>query len=188
MIRKGFNAISSGTSGKFSDQVTVRNINGKEVICKNAPKRSGPPSEKQLAAINRFKAAAAYGYKAIRNAALLPFYESIRIGGNTAYNMAHADYMKAPEIDVIDTTGYSGEVGTPIIVDARDNGRVTSVQVEIFSAAGDVIESGAAVEDAEAGNWRYVSTVANATPAGCRLVATATDMPGNETSQEVVLQ
>ncbi|HUP10578.1 MAG TPA: hypothetical protein VM187_00150, partial [Niastella sp.] len=41
--------------------------------------------------------------------------------GTTAYNIAFADYLKAPVVRSIDTSLYKGTAGTTIVVDARDN-------------------------------------------------------------------
>lgn len=187
MIQKEFNAISTGASGKFGNQVTLR-IRGKRlIICKNRSASSVPPTENQLEVQSIFKRAAAYGRKVIKNLDLRRLYKAAAKEGASAYNAAVADYFQAPEIVEVLTTGYTGNVGEKILVDAKDNVRVAGVHVEIFTATGDLLESGEAVLPADQVEWSYAAQLENAAASGSRIVVTATDMPGNITVQEVVL-
>ncbi|UYQ95504.1 hypothetical protein MKQ68_10370 [Chitinophaga horti] len=187
MIQKEFNAISTGASGKFSNQVTLRNKAGKLFICKNKGASSVPPTEAQQGVMSMFKRAAAYAKKAIRDLDLRKLYQAAAKAGATAYNAAVADYCKAPKITGVLTETYTGNAGDIIMVEATDDVRVTGVNVEIFSPAGDLLESGAATGGTDAEDWTYTTTLPNTDVAGCRVVATAVDMPGNITTTEVVL-
>jgi hypothetical protein len=64
---------------------------------------------------------------------------------------------------------------------------VTSVHICIHHANGHLIEQGDAIMQINTGDWLYPVAVANEPFAGSKIMATATDLPGNKTSVTVTL-
>jgi hypothetical protein len=59
--------------------------------------------------------------------------------------------------------------------------------VEIYSAAGALLEKGNAVQQGNGVDWIYTATQANNALAGSKIKAIATDVPGNEGTLELTL-
>ena len=95
------------------------------------------------------------------------------------------DYLNAPEISNVNTSGYSGNAGNKILVHATDDFSVESVTVRIELADGTLVEEGAATELPF--HWEYVATAANAALGGTKIMVTAKDLPQNETEKVIVL-
>ena len=109
-------------------------------------------------------------------------------GGQTAYNVALRDAMSPPVIDGVDISGYKGTVGDLISVKARDVITPASVKITILSATGVVLEQGdAVIKTNDRRFWIYTVTAANAALTGTRVVATATDLPGNEAEKTATI-
>jgi hypothetical protein len=68
-----------------------------------------------------------------------------------------------------------------------DDFRVTAVQVEIYTAAGTLLEKGNAEQQVNGLDWTYTATQANNLLTGSKIKAIATDIPGNEGTLELVL-
>lgn len=66
--------------------------------------------------------------------------------GESAYNVAVADFLNAPDIKEVDFSKYTGEVGSQITICAIDDFKVTDVQVEIFDSTGVLVERGGALQ------------------------------------------
>ncbi|WP_315821520.1 hypothetical protein [Paraflavitalea speifideaquila] len=104
------------------------------------------------------------------------------------YSRAVEDYMNSPEVFSIHTRNYTGVSGGKIIVSAMDDFRVVSVRVEIYAANGQLLESSNTAQDPNNSlDWNFTATMANSLLAGSRIVAIATDVPGNEGIMEVTL-
>ncbi len=88
-----------------------------------------------------------------------------------------------PVIDRIDVAGYHGQVGNPIVVHARDDVGVTSVEVLLRTAAGDVIENPATVRVGD--TWRASATVAVPPGSTITVIASAFDAAGNDIVNEL---
>ena len=95
--------------------------------------------------------------------------------------------MSSPIVKSIDTNHYHGDAGDSIAVRATDDFRVVSVRVEIYAADGTVLETGNAEQDINGIDWTYTITQINNSPAGTRIKAIATDVPGNKGMLEVSL-
>jgi hypothetical protein len=107
---------------------------------------------------------------------------------HSAYLVAMSDYLKAPEVKSVDTTGYTGAVGQSIIVKATDDFQVRVVNVIIEDAAGNELERGAAVttEDILFG-WLYTTTAVNPALAGTKVIVSVSDVAGNRTEKTFTL-
>jgi hypothetical protein len=64
---------------------------------------------------------------------------------------------------------------------------VDAVKVAIRNSSSELIEEGNAVINPDGITWNYTVTQYNSNVAGCRIKATAYDIPGNEGSMEVVV-
>jgi hypothetical protein len=59
--------------------------------------------------------------------------------------------------------------------------------VEIYAANGTLLEEGKAVKENNGLDWCYTATQLNGTLAGTKIIAIATDVPGNEGILDVSL-
>ena len=103
------------------------------------------------------------------------------------YNVAVADFMKAPDIDEIDITNYTGKVGDTIRVRAIDDFKVVQVQISIINADGTILEEGNAVLQDNGLDWIYTATQQNDNLDGDKIIVRASDKPGNITTEEEIL-
>ncbi|MFI5155234.1 MAG: hypothetical protein ACHQEM_03570 [Chitinophagales bacterium] len=115
-------------------------------------------------------------------------YEKKASPGNTAFNVAFRDFLKAPVVKKIDASNYNGNPGSTIIANAKDDFRVAEVKLSIRTASGVLIEEGSAVLNPINRNlWTYTATQTNATVAGSVISCIATDLPGNKASLDLVV-
>jgi hypothetical protein len=178
------NVLLSGLSGKLGDSIVFRQLNGKTIVAK----LPGPPqtsSEKQKKMRGHFQQAIIYAKNAVRAADTKERYaaEAKKRKGLTAYNVAIADFFHAPDIHTVDLSKYAGNTGDEIHVTASDDFAVQSVHVQIHNADGSLVEEGYASHTTD-NVWVYVATCFNESLDGDRIVVTASDLPGNTTSEE----
>lgn len=185
-MAKSDNLILRESSGSIGKIMTItKKKSGTMLIGKHRGSSSVPPTEKQLGIQSKFKEAVIYGKAVMADPELKALYAKAVKGDQTAYNVAVKDAFKAPEITLIRTDGYSGLIGSTVSVRAVDDFKVVSVRVAIYSGAGDLIEQGDAVLQANGLDWLYTATVANNAVQGCRVRGVAKDLPGNETAYDV---
>jgi hypothetical protein len=189
MPKIGNNPIMQGLSGMLGDVVVYRQQRG-VMVMSNRPKKRDEPTDHQKVQSSKFKRAAAYANGQMDIPEAKAEYDE-RIDNKkflSGYSVAVADYLKGPEITLVDTSGYTGQAGDLILVDATDNFKVTSVNVEIRSAADALIEQGAAVQDPlNELSWNFTATQANAQLAGTKIIVKAKDKPNNITTKDMVL-
>ena len=101
------------------------------------------------------------------------------------YSRALEDFLSPPVVKLINTRNYKGAGGDTIVIRAVDDFRVTGVRVEIYAADGKLLEAGNADQDTNGIDWTYTATETNPGPAGSKIRAIATDVPGNEGTLEV---
>jgi hypothetical protein len=181
------NIVTKGFFGSLDKTLTFRQRAGVTIISKKRRASSIAPTDAMLAVRAKFLTAVAYGKKAIKNAATKALYNSAATGMLSGFNLATADAFTPPVVNSIAVDKYHGAVGDPITIDATDDFKVNGVSVAIHDAAGNLIEQGNAVLQTDSPDWLYTATVANAAPAGCKISATATDLPGNTGSLVVTL-
>jgi hypothetical protein len=181
------NDLVSGASGRIGDMLVFRQRGGKTFITKRPKKKSVPDSENQLEARARFTEAATYAKSAIEDPGKKAFYQSRANALQSAYNLALADYYKAPEIKSEDLSAYNGQAGDSIIVRAIDNFKVMTVTVEIKDSDDHTVEKGDAIASPNGIDWLYMATTLNPDIAGTKLVISASDLTGNLTTKEVLL-
>jgi len=180
MTRVKVNPIIERMSGKLGDLVFKRY--GDEVIIVRRPDMSQRTfSPGQLTAQERFRRAAQYGKLALAEPATRAVYvAAAQAKGMPVFALTVADFFKAPVVDELDVSKYTGQAGASIVVLAHDDFEVSGVTVSIKDAGGQVVESGAATQaPPKSGRWVYTTTQAVASLTGVSVTATASDRPGN---------
>jgi hypothetical protein len=177
------NVMVKGFSGTIGKQLTFRQIGGKTFVSNYQKAPSVPATEKKLAAQTRFGVATAYARKAVKDPDLKAMYQAAVKGGQRAFNVAIADALHAPVVESIQAENYHGHPGDQIIIGAKDDFKVTAVAVSIFNKAGEIIEEGDAfIQNDEEMKWLYKVQQENPGLAGSKIIAVATDLPGNKGS------
>ena len=184
-VRK--NVLTRGLSGKVGNLVVFRQ-NGDKTIMGSAPgKRTKPLSDAQLNLIGQFKEAVIYAKSVLANPDKKADYAAAAVKGESAYNLAVADFLKPPVIKEIDSSLYTGQIGSKIRVRVTDNFKLTGCSVTILKADNSVLETGAATIGTNGLDWFYTATHVNSTLTGCKLIAVATDTPGHSTEMSQML-
>ncbi len=183
------NSLVKGASGNYRREFVYKNRGDKTFfggMPELDPKRARTPKEKAFR--QKSISATAYARAVVADPLLKAFYQKKVKNGNTAYNVAFADFQKKPYVEVINTGQYTGAPGSTIAVEAFDDCEVTEVKVSITSAAGVLIEEGQAVVNMfEGGKWIYTTTQNNAALPGTKIKATCKDRPKSEGFLEVTL-
>ena len=96
----------------------------------------------------KFLEAVLYAKNAITDEATKDAYQASAEEGETAYNVAVADFLNAPLINEIDVSHYTGQPNCNIQVRAVDDLEVKEVTITIQNSDGTEVESGAAVHTA----------------------------------------
>ena len=188
MATSKFNVITHGLSGLVGDLVVFRQKGNKTIVAGRPRPTSKPVKAISLEFRAKFKRASAYASSVMDNALLKAEYQQQAKIGQSAFNVAFADYQKAPEFyEDVDLTPYVGAVGNQITVSVIDDFRVKAVDVEIKGSDGTTLEQGAAVQSENELDWIYTTTVANSEIPGTRIIFTASDLPGNETVLEKIV-
>jgi hypothetical protein len=185
MARSKNNIVTQGLSGRV-DQLVFRQRFGQTVVTrKHRP--SGEPSDAQINLRSRFRQAAAYAKAAIADAATKLFYSSKAKAGQSAYNVALADFFNAPEIGEIDTSAYNGSIGSRITVPVTDGGKVVSVKVKIHKGDGTLVEEGSALQQSNGLYWMFIARSLNDGLSGSIITVSATDLPNHSSLKQITL-
>lgn len=182
------NVLTHGLSGTVGDLLVFRNRGGKTVVASKPRERVGEMSEGQKANQQRFQQATLYGQSVMGSHDLKAEYEASAKAGQSAYNVAVADFFHAPDIDTIDISAYTGKAGDMITIKVTDDFKVSEVSVSIYNADGTEVEHGMAVQSVNKSEWVFTAKVANASLEGDRIEVRATDLPGNETKQQSTIE
>jgi hypothetical protein len=184
------NSIITGRfKGMLGKELVFREWQGKTIVAKAPKARKGEPTTAQLELQDRFLIASRYARAVKENPdqSMAEAYASALRLRQNVYSRALEDCMSAPVVKRINTYAYTGAAGDKIIVRAVDDFRVVSVRVEIRAANDTLLESGIAVQNTNGIDWTYTVTQANNALAGTRIIAIATDVPGNDGISEVTL-
>ncbi len=175
--------------GILGKELVFREWEGKTVVAKAPRKRKGGPTAKQTEILDRFQSASRYAQGIIngQNEGIKEAYTAVVRPRQNLYSRALEDFMSIPVVKTINTRRYKGVIGDKITIRAKDDFRVTSVLVEIYSANDVLLEQGNAVISMNSVDWDYTSTQTNTLLPGSKIKAIATDVPGNEGSLEVSL-
>ena len=180
------NVVTRGLSGRI-DLLVFRQSGKKTIVTKAPVQGSKPLSTAQQSVRTKFQQAVIYGRSVGADPAKKAADQEQAGDGQTFFNVAIADFFNAPDIQEINVTGYTGAIGSVIVVKATDDFEVTNVHVKIENGDGSLVEEGDAVADAIGLNFTYTATVANASLAGDKITVTAYDNPGNETESSKTL-
>jgi hypothetical protein len=189
MAKSRNNVVTHGLSGMVGGILVFRQYRSGTVVG-NPPRRSSKVSEKQAAQRRRFQEASFYAQKVMAEketeiAARYTEKAEKDKKGKTPYNVALADFLKAPDIELVDFSKYAGSAGDVIVVDATDDFEVVSVTVEIVNENG-VVEEGEAAHSF-GHRWIYTATQENGSMETTKITVSASDLPGNVTEQELSL-
>ena len=179
MAKVGNNIVTTGLSGKLGNLIVFRIRGGKTVVSKVPLKKEQEPTEAQQQHQLRFQEAVLYGKAVLADAAKKEAYGASAKEGQSAYNVAVADFLNAPRIDEIDVSHYTGQPNSYIQVRAVDDFNVAEVTVAVQAADGTEVESGAALLQPGTTWWRYTATVVNESLEGDKIVVRVSDTPGN---------
>jgi uncharacterized protein YjbJ (UPF0337 family) len=184
MATSNNNIITHGLSGKVGDMLVFSQRGGKTIVGKVPDKSHVEQSEKQKQVTAKFQEAVIYAKGAITDEITKVAYNSTAKNGQSAYNVAIADFFNAPKIESINLSGYAGKVGESIIVKATDDFQVKQVTVAIYNEDGSIVEKGEAQLDASNTYWVYVTTAQNNQLQGDKIVIQASDILGNLTESQ----
>jgi hypothetical protein len=189
MARVSNNIVTQGLSGTIGGTLVFRQVGGKTIVAAAPRETDKAPSARQLAQQERFQMAALYAKAQIQDVASKAEYEAARPTDSTAsaYAIAVADFMQAPDIHVVDLSEYTGKKGETIRIRVTDDFKVTSVRLRIENGDGTLVEEGAAKADANGLDWIYTATATNVSLDGDKITISATDKPGNATVEHKVL-
>ncbi len=180
------NAVVHSASGKFGDLIVFRQLADGSTRIAQAPS-SNPnrvKSSGETANQKRFQRAIMYGQGAIADPELRKQYQEAADKKPllSAYNVAVADFSKAPSIEQIDVSRYTGTPGDPIVITATDDFKVAEVRVVISDPDGTIVDEGMAMQDPSFKNvWQWVASKNNDLVKGDKIEVVATDIPGNIT-------
>ncbi len=176
------NSIITGKlTGSIGKELVFREWKGKTIVAKAPKKRTGDPTPAQAETQEKFFMASRYAKAILSNAdpALAAAYSAALRPRQNLYSRALADFMSSPVVKQIDTRNYTGLAGSPILVRAIDDFRVTEVRVEIYDPSGALHESGIAVQNINGLDWTYTAQLDLSPVVGSRIKASAVDIPGN---------
>jgi hypothetical protein len=182
MAHSNNSLVTGKLKGTLGKELVFRDWEGKTVVAKAPKKREGDPTAKQAEIQQKFLLASRYARAIIKSTdkSMAEAYATVLRPRQNVYSRALEDFLNPPDVLSINTRNYKGIAGNTIVVRAIDDFRVVSVQVEIYSANGTLLEEGKAEQDKYGLDWMYTATQANATLAGTKITAIATDVPGNE--------
>lgn len=182
------NDLVEGSSGRFGKRLIYTQRGTKTIVSRRPARKRNPNTPRQKAVRELFAEGILYAREVIADEVTKAMYQAKARGNQSAFNVALSDYCKAPEISKYSLADYTGQIGDKISIRAIDDFKVQSVKLVIKSSTDNMIEEGQAVLSANGADWIYTATVANPTLAGTTLIMSAVDIPGNITSQEVILE
>jgi hypothetical protein len=182
MAHSNNSLVTGKLRGSLGKELVFREWEGKTVVAKAPKKREGDPTEKQAETQERFLLASRYARAIVKGTdkSMAEAYAAVLKPRQNVYSRALEDFMTSPVVKNIDTRNYKGATSDKIAVRAIDDFRVVSVQVEIYTANGTLLEKGNAEQSTNGLDWTYTATQLNGTLAGTKINAIATDVPGNE--------
>lgn len=187
MAQSRNNVITHGLSGTIGDTIVFRQRGGKTIVAALPKQSDSPSSPQQQQTRIKFQQAVIYGKAAVADPNARAAYAAQAKPGQSAYNVAVADFFNAPDIDTIDVSAYFGNIGDTITVRVTDDFQVAAVQVKIEDPNNNLVEQGAATPAGNGLEWIYTATAANGSVSGDKITITATDTPNNTTTQISIL-
>jgi hypothetical protein len=187
MAKVGRNVVTTKLSGKLGDLIVFRTRGNRTYVASAPQKKDREPTQNQKEHQQHFQEAIVYGKGVIADPNLKATYQEAAGENQSAFNVAVADFMSAPQIEEIDLSNYHGNPGDTIRVRAVDDFMVVQVAVSIFNGDSSLVEEGTAVKQPNEIDWVYTTKEQNSNLTGDKIVIRVSDMPGNITSQEKML-
>ena len=183
------NVVTHGLSGKVGDMLVFSQRHGKTVVSRKPRiNENRELSAEQEQHKRKFQQAIIYAKSAVADVSTKAAYDAERKPGMSAFNVAVADLLNAPDIESIDLSAYHGNIGDLIVVQVMDDFKVASVTITISNADGSEVESGNAVQNTDnALNWTYSATQNNPSLTGDKITVVVSDLPGNLTQKQETL-
>jgi hypothetical protein len=181
------NVIDRMVHGKFGKMCIFRVRNNKTFMYPYPNYREVRWSALQKANRKRFRDAMIWARQTLEDAEKRKFYQKKAKNGQSVWNAAVADYMKRPQIDLIDAGEYRGRKGQTIRVTAHDNYLITTIMITIINALGIEVESRLIPNTSDYVVIEYKTLEENPDWQGGRVVVRITDSPGNVTNAFRVL-
>jgi len=151
MAKFGIKNTTHGLSGKV-DQFVYKQWYGQTLAAK-IPRKTSTVSGAQTGIRSMFKEAAKYAMAVITDPVKKALYKKHTSPGQTAYNLAIADFFRPPEIGEIDATLYTAQINTTISIEAADDTKEVKVEVKINNTDGSLAEQGEAVLQTDGLYW-----------------------------------
>jgi hypothetical protein len=180
MAKVGKNVLTRGLSGKLGNLVVFRNKGTKTIVSMAPGHREVPQTTAQNLHHQKFREAVMYAKSVLADPGMKQKYQSAAKDGETAFNVAVADFIKLPVIEEIDPAAYTGQPGEKIRIRATDSFMVKQVSVGIYQSDGSRVESGEAESNGNGLDWFYITNKQNPELAGGKIVAAVTDHPGHK--------
>lgn len=181
------NVIDRRLHGKFGKFCIFRTINFKTFMSPYPDYSKRTWSKNQKAVRMRFRDAVIWTRQTLENPGKRRYYQKKAKPGQSVWNAGVGDYMKKPQINLIDVQGYKGRKGDVIHIKARDNYLIKTVMITLLNAMGVEIESFLIPNLTNFVNWEYKAMEPNPDWQGGRVVVRVTDSPGNVTEDFRVL-
>lgn len=177
MARVKKNVVVKGLCGVLGDQVVFKRDKAGRTIVSVLPTFADDRefSDLQKGHMADFRRATQYAKAAAKAEAI--YAEKAEGTPMSAYNVAVKDWFHAPEIGEMDLSGWTGQAGEPIRIEALDDVMVKRVTVIVTDAEGVLIEQGAATQEEDDLWWVYTTT--QAAPGQPKVIAVAQDLPGH---------
>jgi hypothetical protein len=186
MAKQTGNVVTYGLSGKIGDLLVFRRRDGQTIVSKAPESSKKPLTAKQVEHQRKFRQAVLYAQAAVKDEGLAEIYEAVAAKKKrTPFTVAVADFFNAPEIEHIDLSKYTGNIGDTIRIEVADDVVVKSVELSIVNADGSVVEEGNAVSDASGHVWTYTATQENDNLEGDKITVSISDLPENSTEETV---
>ena len=185
MAKTPLNSALGELRGKI-DGFVYRQLGG-ETIVSGLPESRGRVRFDQLSpSQDQFQDAVLYAQAVCEDPARRAAYARIarrrRVRAGRLFAFIVGDYLAPPVVTEIRIRDYRRRAGDRIVVFAKDDCEVVSVEVALKDAAGAILESGPAT--ATPLGWRYVAKADAPADAPLTIVATAKDRAGNKTVAE----
>jgi hypothetical protein len=185
MAESSKNLATEGLRGQVGNFVfRRRKADGKIFVSRHPGDQEVESSEAQKATRVKFQQATIYGRFAVSDPQIKAEYQAAAKPGQHAYNVAVADFFHAPDIEEVDLSSYSGQVGNEIRIKATDDFGVQQVSVRIENADATLVEEGQAILSSDGLLWIYTATAANESMSGDKITVTATDRARNISREE----
>jgi len=178
-IVKG-NILLQFVRGTLGDQITIYERNDQIIMAAKRGKSKKKPTQKQLDVRWKMTLASAYAVSILKDPEIKAYYQSKTGPGQNAYNMAVKDAFHSPEIQNIQVV----EEDT-VVVTAKNDFRLSKVEVQVYDATGKIVEKGRAVPARNGKDWEY--KVASLPEKG-KIKALVEDLPGNVSEQQLLLE